>query len=158
MGELLVRMVVSLAVVVGLLILLSRVAARRFQGRSGSTIEVLHRQAKKAEKYKKLKAHMRDIELHSASHRFLELMAEHHRGAVEMAQVELQDGADPGALALALGAGLVAAPPLLLLVLAGGERAAKCLLWWPFLGTQAAALPWPSLFPGPMRSGAESAP
>lgn len=32
---------------------------------------------------------------------FLELMAEHHRGAVEMAQVELQDGADPGALALA---------------------------------------------------------
>ncbi|MGV3564625.1 MAG: FliO/MopB family protein, partial [Nocardioides sp.] len=45
MGELLVRMVVSLAVVVGLLILLSRVAARRFQGRSGSTIEVLHRQA-----------------------------------------------------------------------------------------------------------------
>jgi flagellar biogenesis protein FliO len=44
MGELLVRMVVSLAVVVGLLILLSRVAARRFQGRTGSTIEVLHRQ------------------------------------------------------------------------------------------------------------------
>ena len=45
MGELLIRMVFSLAVVVGLLILISRVAAKRFQGRSGSPIEVLHRQA-----------------------------------------------------------------------------------------------------------------
>ncbi|GAA3228159.1 hypothetical protein GCM10017691_19120 [Pseudonocardia petroleophila] len=32
---------------------------------------------------------------------FLEMMTEHHRGAVEMAQTELQDGADPDALALA---------------------------------------------------------
>lgn len=32
---------------------------------------------------------------------FLQMMTEHHRGAVEMAQVELQDGADPDALALA---------------------------------------------------------
>ncbi|GAA2571227.1 DUF305 domain-containing protein [Pseudonocardia hydrocarbonoxydans] len=32
---------------------------------------------------------------------FLEMMIEHHRGAVEMAQTELQDGADPEALALA---------------------------------------------------------
>jgi flagellar protein FliO/FliZ len=45
MGELLVRMVFSLAVVVGLLIVISRVAAKRFQGRAGSPIEVLHRQA-----------------------------------------------------------------------------------------------------------------
>lgn len=45
MGELLIRMVFSLAFVVGLLILISRVAATRFQGRSGSAIEVLHRQA-----------------------------------------------------------------------------------------------------------------
>ena len=45
MGELLVRMVFSLAVVVGLLILISRVAAKRFAGRAGSPIEVLHRQA-----------------------------------------------------------------------------------------------------------------
>lgn len=45
MGELLLRMVFSLAVVVGLLILVSRVAARRFQGRAGSPVEVLHRQA-----------------------------------------------------------------------------------------------------------------
>lgn len=32
---------------------------------------------------------------------FLEMMTEHHRGAVEMAQTELQDGADTDALALA---------------------------------------------------------
>lgn len=32
---------------------------------------------------------------------FLEMMTEHHRGAVEMAQTELQNGADPDALALA---------------------------------------------------------
>ena len=45
MGELLLRMVFSLAVVVGLLILISRVAARRLHGRAGSPIEVLHRLA-----------------------------------------------------------------------------------------------------------------
>jgi chromosome segregation protein len=39
-------------------------------------LDTLARQAKKAEKYKKLKARMRDIDLHSASHRFLELHAE----------------------------------------------------------------------------------
>jgi len=39
-------------------------------------LESLSRQAKKAEKYRKLKVRMRDIELHSASHRFLELHAE----------------------------------------------------------------------------------
>lgn len=32
---------------------------------------------------------------------FLEMMVEHHRGAVEMAQTELDEGADPEALALA---------------------------------------------------------
>jgi uncharacterized protein (DUF305 family) len=32
---------------------------------------------------------------------FLEMMVEHHRGAVEMAQVELDEGADPAALELA---------------------------------------------------------
>ncbi|WNG46235.1 chromosome segregation protein SMC [Archangium minus] len=39
-------------------------------------LESLSRQAKKAEKYKKLKTRMREIELHSASHRFLALHAE----------------------------------------------------------------------------------
>ncbi len=39
-------------------------------------LESLHRQAKKAEKYKKLKAEMREIDLHSASHKFFELLAE----------------------------------------------------------------------------------
>src|SRR5262245_20843683 len=39
-------------------------------------LESLSRQAKKAEKYKKLKSRMRDIELHSASHQFLGLHAE----------------------------------------------------------------------------------
>lgn len=32
---------------------------------------------------------------------FLEMMSEHHRGAVEMAQVELDDGSDPEAMQLA---------------------------------------------------------
>ena len=32
---------------------------------------------------------------------FLEMMTAHHRGAVEMARIELRDGADPDALALA---------------------------------------------------------
>ncbi len=39
-------------------------------------LDTLSRQAKKAEKYKKLKARMRDIDLHAASHRYLELQAE----------------------------------------------------------------------------------
>ncbi|XXF80425.1 chromosome segregation protein SMC [Myxococcaceae bacterium GXIMD 01537] len=39
-------------------------------------LEALSRQAKKAEKYKKLKARMREIELHSAAHRYLELQSE----------------------------------------------------------------------------------
>ena len=40
-------------------------------------LDALSRQAKKAEKYKKLKARTREIELHLASHRFIELSAEH---------------------------------------------------------------------------------
>ncbi len=39
-------------------------------------LDTLARQAKKAEKYRRLKSQMREIELHSASHRFLELQAE----------------------------------------------------------------------------------
>ncbi len=39
-------------------------------------LDALDRQAKKAEKYKKLKARLREIELHQASHRYLELHAE----------------------------------------------------------------------------------
>ncbi len=42
----------------------------------GKRLDSLNRQAKKAEKYKKLKSEMREIELHSASHRYLELHAE----------------------------------------------------------------------------------
>ncbi len=41
-----------------------------------SRLDSLARQAKKAEKYKKLRAEAREIELHTASHRFLELHAE----------------------------------------------------------------------------------
>jgi chromosome segregation protein len=39
-------------------------------------LDALERQAKKAEKYKRLKAEMRDIELHHSGHRFLELLAQ----------------------------------------------------------------------------------
>lgn len=39
-------------------------------------VESLERQVKKAEKYKKLKAEMRGVELHTASHRYLELLAQ----------------------------------------------------------------------------------
>jgi chromosome segregation protein len=45
-------------------------------GEQQRRLESLGRQAKKAEKYKKLKAEAREIELHTASHRFLELHAE----------------------------------------------------------------------------------
>lgn len=41
----------------------------------GKRLDSLERQAKKAEKYKRLKAEMRDIELHASSHRWLELQA-----------------------------------------------------------------------------------
>lgn len=41
----------------------------------GKRLDSLERQAKKAEKYKRLKAEMRDIELHASSHRWLELHA-----------------------------------------------------------------------------------
>ena len=44
MTELVLRLVFSLAVVVGLLLLLARVAGRRFQGRTGAAIQVVHRQ------------------------------------------------------------------------------------------------------------------
>jgi len=43
--ELTVRLVASLAVVVGLLLVLARVAGRRFAGRAGAPIQVLHRQS-----------------------------------------------------------------------------------------------------------------
>ncbi|MFO0596851.1 MAG: chromosome segregation protein SMC [Myxococcaceae bacterium] len=39
-------------------------------------LDALERQAKKAEKYKRLRAEMRDIELHFSSHRWLELQAQ----------------------------------------------------------------------------------
>lgn len=39
-------------------------------------LDSVERQAKKAEKYKRLKSEMRDIELHHSSHRWLELQAE----------------------------------------------------------------------------------
>src|SRR5262249_31026930 len=48
-------------------------------------LDGLNRQAKKAEKYKQLKAEIREIELHQASHRFLELLAQ---GKVLQAKLE----------------------------------------------------------------------
>ena len=45
MVELAVRMVVSLAVVLGLLLVMTRLGARRFKARSGAPVQVLHRQA-----------------------------------------------------------------------------------------------------------------
>lgn len=45
MVELAVRMVVSLALVLGLLLLCARLGARRFTGRTGSPLQVLHRQS-----------------------------------------------------------------------------------------------------------------
>jgi flagellar protein FliO/FliZ len=42
--ELTVRLIASLAVVVGLLLLLARLAGRRFAGRDGAPVQVLHRQ------------------------------------------------------------------------------------------------------------------
>ena len=45
MLELTLRLIASLAVVVGLLLLLARVAGRRFAGREGAAVQVLHRQA-----------------------------------------------------------------------------------------------------------------
>lgn len=44
MTALVIRLVFSLAVVVGILLLLARVAGRRFQGKSGAAIQVVHRQ------------------------------------------------------------------------------------------------------------------
>ena len=45
MAELALRLVFSLAVVIGLLLLLSRIAGKRFRGRTGAPIQVVHRQA-----------------------------------------------------------------------------------------------------------------
>ncbi len=44
MTELTLRLVFSLAIVVGLLLLLARFAGRRFQGKTGAVIQVVHRQ------------------------------------------------------------------------------------------------------------------
>jgi flagellar protein FliO/FliZ len=43
--ELTLRLVFSLAAVVGLMLVLARVASRRFQGQSGAGVRVLHRQS-----------------------------------------------------------------------------------------------------------------
>lgn len=45
MAELAIRMIVSLAVVLGLLMLCARLGQKRFKGRSGSPLQVLHRQS-----------------------------------------------------------------------------------------------------------------
>lgn len=45
MLELTVRLVLSLSLIVGILLLLTRLGARRFSGRHGSLIRVVHRQA-----------------------------------------------------------------------------------------------------------------
>jgi flagellar protein FliO/FliZ len=45
MLELTLRLVFSLAVVVGLMLVLARVASRRFSGQSGAVVRVVHRQA-----------------------------------------------------------------------------------------------------------------
>jgi len=45
MAELVVRLVFSLAVVLGLLLLTARLGARRFKGRADAPVRVLHRQA-----------------------------------------------------------------------------------------------------------------
>ena len=45
MVELVVRLVVSLTVVVGLMLLLAKLSMRRFQGRGDSLVRVVHRQA-----------------------------------------------------------------------------------------------------------------
>lgn len=45
MLELTLRLVASLAIVVGLLLLLARFGARRFSGRAGAMVHVVHRQA-----------------------------------------------------------------------------------------------------------------
>ena len=44
MLELTLRLVFSLAVVIGLLLLIARISSRRFRGQSGSMVRVLHRQ------------------------------------------------------------------------------------------------------------------
>ena len=45
MVELVVRLVVSLAVVVGLMLLLAKLSMRRFQGRGDALVRIVHRQA-----------------------------------------------------------------------------------------------------------------
>ena len=45
MLELTIRLIVSLAIVVGLLLLLARFGARKFRGNSGALVHVVHRQA-----------------------------------------------------------------------------------------------------------------
>ena|SRR5690348_1292601 len=45
MLELTIRLVVSLAIVVGLLLVLARFGARKFRGNSGALVHVVHRQA-----------------------------------------------------------------------------------------------------------------
>jgi chromosome segregation protein len=49
-------------------------------------LESLHRQAKKAERYRRIKGEIREMELKAASHRYLELISEQKR-AVELADL-----------------------------------------------------------------------
>ncbi|MGQ0507877.1 MAG: chromosome segregation protein SMC, partial [Myxococcaceae bacterium] len=56
-------------------------------------LDALQRQAKKAEKYKKLKAEMREIDLHSASHKYFELLAEKKVLAVRLENLGTEEKA-----------------------------------------------------------------
>lgn len=56
-------------------------------------LDSVERQAKKAEKYKRLKSEMRDIELHHSSHRWLELQAEKGALATRLAELSTDERA-----------------------------------------------------------------
>lgn len=56
-------------------------------------LDSVERQAKKAEKYKRLKSEMRDIELHHSSHRWLELQAEKNALAARLAELSTDERA-----------------------------------------------------------------
>lgn len=93
MAGLAVRLVCSLAVVVGLLLLLSRLAGRRFAGRAGAPVQVLHRQPI---------SRGSSVSVVTVGTRILVLGATEQRVTLlaELEPDELGDGAEPGVLGL----------------------------------------------------------
>lgn len=92
MLDLTIRLVASLAIVVGLLLLLARVVGRRFAGRPGAAVQVLHRQPLSRTSAVAVVSVGSRVLVLGTTDQQVQLLAELDPGELETAQLELVDG------------------------------------------------------------------